>query len=400
MKIAVQFGAGNMGRGFMAQLFWEAGYSTVFIESAEPLVHAINKHKCYTLKLLDAYNKREIDMLIDRVRAISSQDIDAAAEAVRDADIVGTAVGVKNLGAIAVPLAAGIEMRYRKKELPVDVYLCENLLNASTLLKEEVFRKLNTDSVRRWAEQNIGFVGTVVARMVPTAGDRRGVEDQLSVVADSYHKLPYDGKAARAAPPEIEGIMAVENFRAEVEKKLFVYNMGHAALAYLGYLKGYTCVHEPFKDGPLIEIFQHSLDETTRALLKRYPEDITTHQLCEVRHDVDVRFSNPLIMDTVYRVGRDPARKLGPEDRLIGSARLCLSQEIIPENVSRICGAALCYDYSGDPEAVSLQEKIKNLGIAKTIQEVCRVEPASELGMRIIGAYDEMKRLRNNSSTP
>jgi mannitol-1-phosphate 5-dehydrogenase len=289
-------------------------------------------------------------------------------------------------------------MRYKMKKRSVDVYLCENLLNASTLLKEEVFGKLETDSVRRWAEQNVGFVGTVVARMVPTASDRLGVKDPLFVVADSYHKLPYDRKATRAAPPKIEGIRAVENFRAEVEKKLFVYNMGHAALAYLGYLKGYTYVHEPFKDRPLIEIFQHSLDETTQALLKLYPKDITTQELREVRGDVDVRFSNPLIMDTVYRVGRDPERKLGPDDRLIGSARLCLSQDIAPENVARICGAALCYDYSGDPEAVSLQNKIKNRGIDKTIREVCRVEPASDLGMKIIRAYDEMKRLQKKSS--
>ncbi len=397
MKLAVQFGAGNMGRGFMGQLFWEAGYSTVFIETSEPLVHTLNQKKRYTLKLLDAYTKREIDLLIDRVEAISSQDIDAVAEAILEAEIIGTAVGVKNLGAIAVPLAAGIEKRYRKEKNSIDIYLCENLLNASNLLKEAVFSKLNTISVRRWTEQNIGFVGTVVARMVPTAGDRWGLDDPLFVVADSYHKLPYDGNAARAVQPKIEGIRAVENFRAEVEKKLFVYNMGHAALAYLGYLKGYNYVHEPFRDDHLIEIFQHALDETTRALLNLYPEDITTQELHEVRHDVDVRFSNPLIMDTVYRVGRDPERKLGPDDRLIGSARLCISQCIMPENVTRICGAALCYDHSGDPEAVSLQEKIKRWGIEKTILEICKVEPASDLGMRIIGAYHEMKRLRKNS---
>jgi mannitol-1-phosphate 5-dehydrogenase len=32
VSTAVQFGAGNVGRGFVAQLFWESGMEVVFVE--------------------------------------------------------------------------------------------------------------------------------------------------------------------------------------------------------------------------------------------------------------------------------------------------------------------------------------------------------------------------------
>ena len=61
MKYAIQFGAGNIGRGFMGQLFWEIGYRTIFIETDNNLVTAINQDGRFPLKLLDAYTKKEIE---------------------------------------------------------------------------------------------------------------------------------------------------------------------------------------------------------------------------------------------------------------------------------------------------------------------------------------------------
>jgi mannitol-1-phosphate 5-dehydrogenase len=73
MKTAAQFGAGNIGRGFMGQLFFEAGYRTVFVEAQGELVDKLNAAGQYTLRVLDAYSKQEIDMTISNIRAAVSQ---------------------------------------------------------------------------------------------------------------------------------------------------------------------------------------------------------------------------------------------------------------------------------------------------------------------------------------
>ena len=77
----------------------------------------------------------------------------------------------------------------------------------------------------------------------------------------------------RGQPPEIEGMYPVNNFQAEVERKLFTHNLGHAALGYLGFLKGYSYVHESFDDPELSVVFDVSpstklLKHCSRCILK------------------------------------------------------------------------------------------------------------------------------------
>jgi len=43
MEKAIQFGAGNIGRGFLGQLFSQSGFETVFVEIREDLISLINK---------------------------------------------------------------------------------------------------------------------------------------------------------------------------------------------------------------------------------------------------------------------------------------------------------------------------------------------------------------------
>ena len=390
MKIAVQFGAGNIGRGFMGQFFFESGYKTIFVEAREELVELLNKKRCYPLRILDAYRKKSFLLKIENIEAVSSDDTGRIADIISTADVISTAVGVKNLATIAPAIAEGIKQRYLNNPVPVDVYLCENILNASALLRSYVLESLD-ETVLKWANDNVGFVGTAVARMVPQAGDRFGTDDPLLVVADSYHKLAYDEKAVRSKVPGIDGIYPVRNFKAEVERKLFVYNLGHAALAYLGYLKGYTYVHETINDSECFPIFDKALDETSRALLKIYPADLDPAGHEEVRRDIRIRYGNPMLMDTIQRVGRDPIRKLGPEDRLVGSAKLCLEQKIFPENIAYICAAALCYDHSEDREAVRLQKIIKNDGVKSALEQVSKLDPQSRFSRKIIQFYNMLR---------
>jgi mannitol-1-phosphate 5-dehydrogenase len=396
MKTAVQFGAGNIGRGFMGQLFCEAGYRTVFVEHDRRLVGLLAESGRYPLRLLDAYTKQERDMTISGVTALATDRVEAVAAALADAEVAATAVGVENLKAIAPLLAAGIRARRARGDVPLDVYLCENSFGAAATLREAVRADLDPPD-RQWADAHVGFAGTSVARMVPAPSDRFKGIDPLFVVADSYHKLPYDGKAVKAPQPPVEGMYPVANFRAEVERKLFTHNLGHAAMGYIGWLKGYTYVHEPFADLELLAIFTGALRETAQALVKMYPHDIDPREHEEILKDVTVRFSNPMIMDTVARVARDPLRKLAPGDRLVGSAQMCLSHGVFPATIAVVCGAAFRYDNPGDPAAQRLQAMIGEKGIGEVLRAVSGVDPDSPLGRGIVAAYGDLARLQGKT---
>lgn len=387
MKTAIQFGAGNIGRGFMGQLFFEAGYHTIFVEANQALVEVLNAERHYPLRLLDAASQQTIEMDITQIQALHVDQIDQITDALVHAEVMGSAVGVPNLIHIAPLLAAGIRQRFHKNPVPIDIYLCENMLHAASQLKSYVLEHVAQAEVRTWAEVHVGFVGTSVARMVPVISEDLRKQYPTLVVADSYHKLAYDGKARKAAPPPIEGLYPVRNFEAEVERKLYMYNLGHAALAYAGYLRGLTYIHESFDDPDILTLFQQCLSETDRALQKRFPEDLDAHSLAETRQDIELRFSNPMILDTIRRIARDPIRKLGPEDRLVGSAKLCLSQGIFPEYIAIACAAALCYDEPDDAAAVKLQHKIRQSGVEATLHQISSLDPETEFAKTIIRHY-------------
>jgi mannitol-1-phosphate 5-dehydrogenase len=242
-KLAVQFGAGNIGRGLMGQLLRESRFEMVFVDVNKSLVEDLNDRGSYPLRLLDAYSQRARELTIDHFRALSADQEEAVAEAIAQACLVATAVGVANLGAVSPLLAAGIRRRQERSAEPLDIYLCENMLGAAGMLAKHVTARLD-DSARAWAQKSIGFVGTSVARIVGGAGARRPDDDPLLVIADAHGDVPYDGAASRADEPGIAGFHPVANFRAEVERKIFTHNLAHAALAYLGYLSSTSAISE------------------------------------------------------------------------------------------------------------------------------------------------------------
>jgi mannitol-1-phosphate 5-dehydrogenase len=387
---AVQFGAGNIGRGFMGQLLREAGLEIVFVDTDASLVNRLNERGSYPLRLLDAYSRAPRDLTIDGFTAFRTTQEDAIAEAVARARVAATAVGVANLDAMAPLLAKGIERRGERAGEPLDVYLCENMLGAAGMLSEKVMRLLD-DPGRAWAQRNIGFVGTSVARIVGGAGTRSAQDDPLLVIADAHRDTPYDGRARRAGEPNLRDFHPVNNFRAEVERKIFTHNVGHAALAYLGYRRGHTFIHETFADDFVKSVFEGALDETSEALLRRYPADLDHREHLAICQDVRVRFSNPLLRDAIVRVAKDPIRKLGRDDRIIGAAELCLSQGIAPDHIATVCGAALCYNYADDPYAVRLQTMIRERGLGEALKRISGVEPSSDFGQKILTQYQALR---------
>ena len=105
MKQAIIFGAGNIGRGFMGQLFSESGYEVTFVDVDRPLLETLNERGRYTIRLVT--NERTDEVTVGPVRAIHSGDLDAVADAVSRADLGATAVGAGILKFIAPSVARG-----------------------------------------------------------------------------------------------------------------------------------------------------------------------------------------------------------------------------------------------------------------------------------------------------
>lgn len=374
MKKAVQFGAGNIGRGFMGQLFSESGYEVVFVDVMPDVVRLLNERHCYTIRIA---SENPEDIPIPNVRAVDGRDIEAVAEELATADIACTAVGVNVLPAIAPAVARGVERRAeRGLTVPLNIIICENLAHADEFLKKEVLKRLLAH-YHSYFGSHIGFVMSVVARMVPIMTEEQRREDPLLVVVEAYKRLPVNRSAFIGEIPEIVGVEPRDNFQAYVDDKLFTHNCGHAVLAYLGYLRGHEFMYQAMRDDKVRAATLAALAETGAALIKRYGVDPEEHQAHI--EDLLARSANVALGDQVARVGRDPVRKLGPEDRLVGAAKFTLSQGIFPKNVCRGIAAGLLFNPPGDPTAPRIQEILGARGPEAVLSEVCGLNGTSEI---------------------
>ena len=92
MPILVQFGAGNIGRGFIAPTFAAAGWEIIFIDVAPAVIAELNARRAYQVIAVDGVG--EAAVTVAPVRAIDGRDLAAVAAAVAACDLAATAVGI------------------------------------------------------------------------------------------------------------------------------------------------------------------------------------------------------------------------------------------------------------------------------------------------------------------
>ena len=200
MKKLIQFGAGNIGRGFIAQLFTESRYEVVFVDIDKKIIDALNKEKSIHLK----YWVRKIKISITNVRAVNGIDIDVVAGEIQNADIIATAVGVNVIKSVCPAIAEGIRYRAENKiELPVNIIICENLLSAGKILKEYIKSLLEKKYIG-YLDKYVGFVETVIGRMIPVLPDTIKKKDLLYVKAEEYSILPVAKKGFKGEIPDVK----------------------------------------------------------------------------------------------------------------------------------------------------------------------------------------------------
>lgn len=381
--LAVHFGAGNIGRGFIGNLLYHSGYVTCFVDVNSEIVNLLNERKEYRVVLAE---ESQEEILVKDVRAINSAtNPELVIEAIAKADLVTTAIGPNILPFIAGLVAEGLKKRIELNAPPVNVIACENMIGGSSFLKEKIYEKL-TEAEKAVFDERIGFPDSAVDRIVPNQIN----EDKLMVKVEPFYEWVVEETKLVGKKPEIEGITYVPDLVPYIERKLFTVNTGHALAAYFGYYFKIETINEAMENEQIKQLVEGALTESGDFIVKKYGFNGDAHK--QYIQKIIGRFANPYITDEVTRVGRSPIRKLGPNDRLVSPARQYL--EVIgkePENLLKGIAAALSYDFEGDEEAVRVQTTIREKGLEAAITEYTKLENDSPLFAGIVEQYKQLK---------
>jgi mannitol-1-phosphate 5-dehydrogenase len=380
------YGAGNIGRGFIGQLFHMSGYEISYIDVNMAVIDKLNTDGQYPIYITEGDDYREY--LVTGVHGVNGRDNEAIAEAMAAADIMATAVGVNILKFIAAPFAGGVRRRMEKGiEAPLNVIICENMIEADKYFAGLVKENLN-DAEKAYFDSHIALVEPSIGRMVPATPKEIAQKNPLAVCVEPYCELPVDKHAFKGEIPEIKNMVPFAPFDFFIRRKLFLHNMSHALTAYLGALKGYTYIWEAAKDEAIRAKALAALKESSEALHKEY--GVPMEELDAFSADLLFRFENKLLGDTIERVGRDTKRKLSENDRFVGTAKLCLSHGILPANICEGIAAGLTFAPEGDALSAEVVNDVKENGLRHTLAVYCGIEEDSPLVPMIEEAYGRL----------
>lgn len=338
-KKLIQFGAGNIGRSFIGQVFSKAGYEVVFVDIDERLIQLLNQRQQYRV-ILKQTGTPDQEIVVSPVRAINAKDHEAVAQEIATATTLCTSVGKNALPHILPSIAEGIKQRFREpSNQPLDIIFAENIRDVAHTSQQTLQTRLPDGFP---LENRVGFIESSIGKMVPIMKREDLEKDPLWVFAEPYNTLIIDRVGFRGTLPESPNIKPVNNITAYVDRKLFIHNLGHAAAAYIGYINhpDAITIAQIMEDETCKRIVRDAMTESAVALNRAYPDDLLMPDLMAHIDDLLLRFANHALGDTLFRVGRDLPRKLHVNDRLLGAMLLAEKHQCPNKAIAQAAAAA------------------------------------------------------------
>jgi mannitol-1-phosphate 5-dehydrogenase len=360
------FGAGNIGRGLLAELASRAGTPVVFVEAIRELADRLRRAGHYAVHLTGAFEETTV---VRDYEVVDAADQAAVNTAVERAGLAAVAVGPRNLPAVAAILAPALATRGRdasscSRGQPLPILVCENQHGADhTLANALLEHEARADT--------FACLAASIERMV------RPAPASLDLYAEAGQSLYIDGEqwpAMFSGRPMPAGFTPVTRLDGYYARKLYTNNAGHALLAYLGHQRGCQTIAEAASDPAIAAPLQELLAAAARMLVLDYGLD-SGELKQHVQELVTVRFANRALADPISRVARDPLRKLGPDDRMVGLLRRLRRHQLPTGAVCRAIAAAMHYRDAHDAQSLELAALIEEGGPESVLQSICGIAP-------------------------
>ncbi len=371
----VGFGFGAIQSGLLLyEAFQSGNFSRLVVAEVVPdVVEAVREAGGYALNIATAngMEQRFVEG-IEIYNPTVDEDAKALADALAEAHEIGTAlpsVDFFTTGTLSVAdlLRQAFVKKLNDPGLPnAVVYTAENNNHAAEVLNDAVGLDLTG---------RVQFLNTVVGKMSGVVVDEKQIEEDglarvtpsasRAFLVEAFNRILIDRIDLPGFRRGIEVFAEKDELLPFEEAKLYGHNAVHALIGYLAH--GEHCRYMSDVDAfpEILEIARTAfLEESGAALIRKYAglDPLFTEEGFQAYvEDLLERMMNPWLRDQVERVIRDPERKLGWNDRLIGTMRLVLSQGLRPDHFAAGARAAIAC-LSAQQGASPMQALVENWG--------------------------------------
>lgn len=298
MKLAIHFGAGNIGRGFIAPVLQENNYEVVFVDVNKELIEQINLFQGYKVRSIGL--NASSDIFVKNISGLLLDDEEFLNEKLAKADLITTSVGPKFVKDI-------FNLVSSTKTEKIQTFIAfENMYRAST--------SNSTES----GLSKLVLIDAVVDKIVPPQNIT-----SLDVIVEEYGSIILDNNV-NTKPLNESKIVSYSNYEHEFYKKLWLLNGLHLKLAYFGLSRNIKYIHEILNNQEGLDFAERAIDSLSKAysLFSNSTEDLK-----DFKQTILNRFSMPEIQDEVTRIARNPQIKFSKDERFERPLRLLISAD-------------------------------------------------------------------------
>lgn len=370
------WGAGKIGRGFLGDLFHQAGYGLVFVDRNKQVVEDLNSRPSYTV--VHCGNDGQCkEVSVSGYTALHMPQKDAVIKQLDECSLMAVAVPPEGFPELAEMLHAAVCQRMAEhSDKTLDIIFCVNIFDPAQKLRDELDARLSSNE-KAYCDKYFGFVSALTWRLAIVPDDELRARDPLAVVTNGYPELPVDKKAFLGGLPSVAGLAFTDNLPQMELRKYYTYNMLHAVFAYMGYFRGHALAFESIADPVVIQTARGALDEIGQALMLSC--GFTQEDTDQWNEAAIKQLDNPMIKDTLVRLGADTSRKLGRNERLTGPALLCRDHGVWPYYLTKAIAHAFLFDPEADERSRMVSEYARVYGIKEAAKRFCGLENEPEL---------------------
>lgn len=365
-KIAV-IGAGKTGRGFVGRLLKEAKSDVVFVDKNKELVDKLNNEKSFTVSFFG--NSRD-SVKVDNYKAYTWDDVLLDNAVFDDVELILVSVCGQNLKDVGEMFSKTL-----KDDKKYYIITCENASKPSVTLKNAI------------KDKNVAVSeATVFCTTIESDG--------YNINSENYPYLQCNAELLEGYVPGVASIKPINNFSDFLTRKLFTYNAASCVIAYVGALLGYTDYGEAANDPTVLKLLDKNYAETNIAMHKEYGYDMKDQQ--EFAALSKVKFCDRTIVDTVARNAREPQRKLGENERIIGASKLLHKYDLDASVLELTAAAAVLYEDKNDEVWSDIKTQKDE---AEILKDICGLSESDILYQNIVNLITNLKEQGNTVIT-
>lgn len=365
-KIAV-IGAGKTGRGFVGRFLKEAKSDVVFVDKNKELVDKLNNEKSFTVSFFG--NSRD-SVKVDNYKAYTWDDVLLDNAVFDDVELILVSVCGQNLKDVGEMFSKTL-----KDDKKYYIITCENASKPSVTLKNAI------------KDKNVAVSeATVFCTTIESDG--------YNINSENYPYLQCNAELLEGYVPGVASIKPINNFSDFLTRKLFTYNAASCVIAYVGALLGYTDYGEAANDPTVLKLLDKNYAETNIAMHKEYGYDMKDQQ--EFAALSKVKFCDRTIVDTVARNAREPQRKLGENERIIGASKLLHKYDLDASVLELTAAAAVLYEDKNDEVWSDIKTQKDE---AEILKDICGLSESDILYQNIVNLITNLKEQGNTVIT-